>query len=136
MGKPSKVGPVRGYSPAMRVVAIRGATQLASDDVAEMADAVTELLREMFERNSLTKDDLVSIFFTSTEDLISDFPAAAARKLDLGDIPLMCAQEIPVTGSLPRVVRVMIHAYSTLKHGEVKHLYMRGAEVLRKDIAQ
>ena len=120
----------------MRVVAIRGATQLASDDVAEMADAVTELLREMFERNSLTKDDLVSIFFTSTEDLISDFPAAAARKLDLGDIPLMCAQEIPVTGSLPRVVRVMIHAYSTLKHVEVKHLYMRGAEVLRKDIAQ
>ena len=120
----------------MRVVAIRGATQLASDDVAEMAEAVTELLTEIFERNSLAKEDLVSIFFTSTQDLISDFPAAAARKLDLGDIPLMCAREIPVTGSLPRVVRVMIHAYSTLKHSEVKHLYMRGAEILRKDIAQ
>ena len=131
-----KVGSVRGYSPAMRVVAIRGATQLAADDVVEMADAVTELLTEMFERNSLAKEDLVSIFFTSTQDLVSDFPAAAARKLDLGDIPLMCAREIPVTGSLPRVVRVMIHAYSPLKHGEVKHLYMRGAEVLRKDIAQ
>ena len=126
----------RGYSASMRVVAIRGATQLGSDDVAEMAMAVTELLSEMFERNSLTKADLVSIFFTSTEDLISDFPAAAARKLDLGDIPLMCARELPVEGSLPRVVRVMIHAYSTLKHAEVKHLYMRGAEVLRKDIAQ
>ncbi len=120
----------------MRVVAIRGATQLKSDDADEMAAAVTELLTEIFDRNSLSKDDLVSIFFTSTEDLTSDFPAAAARKLDLGDIPLMCAREIPVAGSLPRVVRVMVHAYSELNHAQAKHLYMRGAEVLRKDIAQ
>ena len=124
------------YSPAMRVIALRGATQLKSDSSEEMADAVTELLSALFERNQLSKDDLISIFFTSTQDLVSDFPAAAARRLDLGDIPLMCAREIPVAGSLPRVVRVMIHAYSTLKHAEVKHLYMRGAEVLRKDIAQ
>jgi len=120
----------------MRVIALRGATQLKSDSSEEMADAVTELLSALFERNQLVKDDLISIFFTSTEDLVSDFPAAAARRLDLGDIPLMCAREIPVAGSLPRVVRVMIHAYSALKHAEVKHLYMRGAEVLRKDIAQ
>jgi len=126
----------RGYSALMRVVAIRGATQLTSDDAGEMAVAVTELLTQMFEKNALSKDDLVSIFFTSTEDLLSDFPAAAARKLDLGDIPLICAREIPVQGSLPRVVRVMIHTYSSLTHAEVKHLYTRGAEVLRKDIAQ
>jgi chorismate mutase len=120
----------------MRVVAVRGATQLTRDDSVEMAEAVTELLSTIFERNSIDKSDLISIFFTSTEDLISDFPAAAARKLDLGDIPLMCAREIPVKGSLPRVVRVMVYMHSELSHEQVKHIYARGAEVLRKDIAQ
>lgn len=120
----------------MRVRAIRGATQLLVDDPAEMALAVTELLSEIFEKNSLTKSDLISIFFTSTHDLISDFPAAAARQLDLGDIPLICAREIPVPGSLPRVVRVMVHAHSERSHAQIRHIYTRGAEVLRRDIAQ
>ena len=120
----------------MKVRAIRGATQLRFDDPQEMAVAVTELLAELFEKNGIVKADLISILFTSTPDLVCDFPAAAARKLDLGDIPLMCAQEIPVAGALPRVVRVMIHTYSQLSHGEMKHIYKRGAEVLRRDIAQ
>lgn len=120
----------------MRVRAIRGATQLLVDDPAEMASAVTELLTEIFEKNSLAKSDLISIFFTSTQDLISDFPAAAARQLDLGDIPLMCAREIPVPGSLPRVVRVMVHAHCERSHAQIRHIYIRGAEVLRRDIAQ
>ena len=120
----------------MKVRAIRGATQLSKDDSEEMSQAVNELLSELFEKNDLSKDDLISIFFTSTADLLSDFPAATARKLDLGDIPLMCAREIPVTGSLPFVVRVMIHAYSSRSHAQIKHIYKRGAEVLRRDIAQ
>ena len=120
----------------MRVKAIRGATQLSKDDPIEMAEAVTELLAELFAKNNILKDDLISIFFTSTRDLISDFPAAAARKLDLGDIPLICASEIEVKGSLSRVVRVMVHAHSELSHGQIKHIYKRGAEVLRRDIAQ
>lgn len=120
----------------MRVRAIRGATQLLVDEPAEMAIAVTELLTEIFEKNSLAKADLISIFFTSTQDLISDFPAAAARRLDLGDIPLMCAREIPVSGALARVVRVMVHAYSDLSHAQIRHIYTRGAEALRRDIAQ
>ncbi len=120
----------------MKVRAIRGATQLRNDDPGEMAEVVTELLMEIFIKNSLEKDDLISIFFTATEDLISDFPAAAARKLDLGDIPLICAREIPVKNSLPRVVRVMVHAHSELSHSEIKHIYKRGADVLRRDIAQ
>ena len=120
----------------MRVRAIRGATQLLVDEPAEMAIAVTELLTEIFEKNSLAKEDLVSIFFTSTQDLISDFPAAAARRLDLGDIPLMCALEIPVSGALARVVRVMVHAHSDLSHAQIRHIYTRGAEALRRDIAQ
>ena len=120
----------------MRVRAIRGATQLKADDPEEMASAVTELLAELFEKNDLVKADLISILFTSTGDLVCDFPAAAARKLDLGDIPLMCAREIPVVGSLPFIVRVMVHAYSERTHAEMKHIYKRGAEVLRRDIAQ
>ncbi|MEJ0014590.1 MAG: chorismate mutase [Actinomycetota bacterium] len=120
----------------MRVRAIRGATQLSVDDSSEMADAVTELLTDLFAKNGIHKGDLISIFFTSTPDLTCDFPAAAARTLDLGDIPLMCAREIDVVGSLPRVVRIMIHAYSERSHEEIKHLYKRGAEVLRRDIAQ
>lgn len=120
----------------MRVRAIRGATQLQADEATEMASAVTELLTEIFEKNGLAKVDLISILFTSTEDLVSDFPAAAARRLDLGDIPLMCAQEIPVAGSLPRVVRVMVHAHSELSHAQIRHIYTRGAEALRRDIAQ
>lgn len=120
----------------MRVRAIRGATQLTADDPLEMVSAVTELLTEIFEKNALTKEDIVSILFTSTDDLLCDFPAAAARTLDLGDIPLMCAREIPVIGSLPRAVRVMVHAYSDRTHEEIKHIYKRGAEVLRRDIAQ
>ena len=120
----------------MRVKAIRGATQLIADDPLEMADAVTELLTDLFDKNGIEKVDLISILFTATGDLSSDFPAAAARKLDLGDIPLICAKEIDVIGSLPRVVRVMVHAYSDLPHAEIKHIYRRGAEVLRRDIAQ
>ena len=120
----------------MRVKAIRGATQLKADDPAEMAEAVTELLTELFAKNGVEKIDLISIIFTSTRDLTSDFPAAAARRLDLGDIPLICASEIDVPGALPRVVRVMVHAHSELAHEQIRHIYKRGAEVLRQDIAQ
>lgn len=120
----------------MKLKAIRGATQLVRDDSTEMAEAVTELLSELFLKNELHKEELVSILFTATEDLICDFPAAAARQLDLGDIPLICAREIPVAGALPRVVRVMVHAYSPRSHAEIRHIYLRGAEVLRRDIAQ
>jgi len=101
-----------------------------------MKEAVTELLSELFEKNGIIKSDLISILFTATPDLVSDFPAAAARSLDLGDVPLMCAVEISVYGSLPRVVRVMAHAHSELSHAQAKHVYKRGAEGLRRDIAQ
>jgi chorismate mutase len=98
--------------------------------------AVVDLLETMFAENDLTTDELVSILFTATPDIHSDFPAAAARTLDLGSIPLICAQEIDVAGALPRVVRVLVHAYSTRSHAEIKHIYRRGAAALRKDIAQ
>jgi len=116
--------------------AIRGATQLAADDPDEMQEAVVELLAEMLKRNGLVVDDLVSVIFTSTPDLRSTFPAAAARTLGIGDVPLLCAQEIDVEGALPRVVRVMAHVALDRPRSEVTHVYLRGAEVLRQDLAQ
>ena len=120
----------------MKVRAIRGATQLRSDDRAELESAVCEMISTILNRNGLKVEDLISIFFTSTPDLICDFPAAAARKLDLGSIPLICSVEIAVPDSLPRTVRAMGHAYSPLSHEEISHIYIRGAESLRKDLAQ
>ena len=114
---------------------IRGATVLQADDAQEMADAVTELVAQMLERNGLTADDLVSILFTSTPDLHSAFPAAAARQLGLSDVPLICAQEIDVHGALARVVRVLAHAETGLARADVQHVYLRGAEALRQDLA-
>ncbi len=109
---------------------------MQADDASEMADAVVELLSNMLERNSLTTDDLISVLFTSTPDLHSAFPAGAARSVGLGDVPLICAQEIDVTGALPRVIRVMVHAHTDIERADIRHVYLRGAEVLRQDIAQ
>jgi chorismate mutase len=101
-----------------------------------MSEAVLELLQEMFSRNAVDLEDLVSILFTATPDLTSAFPAAAARSLNLADVPLICAQEIDVAGAMPRVIRVLVHVESTLARADVKHVYLRGAEALRQDIAQ
>ena len=116
--------------------AIRGATCLSSDDATEMSEAVVELLQEIMSRNSVTADDLVSILFTATPDLTCAFPAAAARNLDLADVPLICAQEIDVQGAMPRVIRVLVHTETPLNRSHIKHVYLRGAEALRQDIAQ
>ena len=120
----------------MAVRALRGATCLTADDREEMHDAVVELLAEMLERNGMSTDDLISIVFTATPDLHCEFPAAAARQLSLGDVPLLCAQELDVDGALPRVVRVLVHAETPLARHDIVHVYLRGAEVLRKDLAQ
>ena len=120
----------------MGVRAIRGATCLTRDDASEMTEAVIELLSTILEKNSLTKDDLISVLFTATPDLHCAFPAAAARHLDIGDVPLICAQELDIAGALNRVIRVMVHVETNKPRAEIKHIYLRGAEVLRQDIAQ
>lgn len=114
--------------------AIRGATCLTRDDIDEMREAVTEMLREMLERNGLTTDEVVSVLLTSTPDLRSGFPAAGARAAGFTDIPLICAQEIDVAGALPRVVRAMMHADTAIPRSQIQHVYLRGAEVLRADL--
>ena len=120
----------------MKLRAIRGATCLVQDDAQEMADAVTELLSEILVRNDVSLEELVSIFFTATPDLHSAFPAAAARGIGLADVPLMCAQELDITGAMEKVIRVMLHVQTDTPRNEIKHVYLRGAEALRKDIAQ
>jgi chorismate mutase len=101
-----------------------------------MDEQVSELLTAILERNALTSDDLISIWFTATPDLHSDFPAAAARKLGIVDVPLICAQELDIEGALPRVVRVLAHIESELPKSGIAHVYLGAAAALRKDIAQ
>jgi chorismate mutase len=118
------------------VRAIRGAISIERDERDELLSAVAELLTAILERNQLTTDDLISVIFTVTPDIRSEFPALGARLLGMKDVPLLCAQEIDVAGAMPRVVRVMVHAEATLARAEIQHIYLRGAEALRMDIAQ
>ncbi len=120
----------------MRVRGIRGATQIDADSPEQIVDSVSELLTQMLAVNQIEVEDLISIIFTSTPDLTSEFPAVAARKIGLGNVPLLCSVEINVPNSLPKVVRVLIHAHLDRQLIEVKHVYLKGASVLRKDLAQ
>jgi chorismate mutase len=120
----------------MAIRAIRGATQLDSDDRDHLLVSVEELIREILEQNDIDTDKLVSMILTATPDLHSEFPALAARQLGIGDVPLLCAQEIDVAGAMPRVIRVMVHIESDLPRGEIRHVYLRGAAALRRDLAQ
>lgn len=101
-----------------------------------MVEAVSDLLTQMLTANKLENEDLISIILTATPDLTSEFPAVAARKIGLGTVPLLCAVEIDVAQALPRVVRVLMHAQLDRPLVDVKHIYLRGATVLRKDLAQ
>jgi chorismate mutase len=118
------------------VRAIRGATQVDADEREQVLAATRELVAEVMSRNELTGEDLISILFTATPDLVSEFPALAARELGLGDVPLMCATEIAVPHALPRVLRLMAHVATDRPRADVQHVYLRGAVALRKDIAQ
>ena len=116
------------------VRALRGATTVSVDQPDEIGTATVELLEEMFGRNDVDHDDLISIWFTVTEDLVSAFPASAARTIGLGDVPLLCAREIPVPGSKPRCIRVMAHLTTERTREELRHVYLREAATLRDDL--
>lgn len=101
-----------------------------------MHERVSQLMTSVLERNHLRAEDLISVWFTATPDLHSEFPAAAARKLGIVDVPLICAQELDVAGAMPRVVRVLAHFESELPKSGINHVYLGAAAALRKDIAQ
>jgi chorismate mutase len=116
------------------VRALRGATTVDADTAERLTERVMVLLEAMLERNGVHHDDLVSIVFTATDDLHSAFPAAAARKLGLGDVPLLCARELDVVDGTPRCVRVLMHLLTDRSRSDLRHVYLEGAKGLRDDL--
>lgn len=117
-----------------QVLALRGATTLERDERDHLIDRVQTLLRELFERNSVEHDDVISILFTATDDVHSAFPALAARMMGLGDVPLICARELDIDGAMPRCIRVMVHLRTALERHELRHVYLEDARGLRDDL--
>ena len=114
---------------------IRGATTVAADDPDLILQATRELLEEILcENDSMKPEDIASAFFTVTDDLASTFPAQAARQMGWGLVPMLCAREIPVTNSLPRVIRVLVHWNTEIPQNEITHVYLRDAVKLRPDL--
>jgi chorismate mutase len=106
---------------------------VGSNQPDAILDATDELMREMMTRNSLEAPEMVSCIFTLTEDLNAEFPAVAARRIGLDKVPLLCAREVPVPGSLPSVIRVLVHYYADDDH-QPQHVYLGQARSLRSDL--
>lgn len=119
----------------MAVRGIRGAISVPVDTPQEIVSATTELLREILRLNKIEQfDDIASIFFTTTPDLVATFPAEAARALGMVHVPLLCASEIGVPERMPRCVRVLLHVNTDVGQREVVHVYLREAKKLRPDM--
>jgi chorismate mutase len=123
----------RYEGPEQRLFAVRGAVQAEVNEADAILDATEELLRTLIDRNRLEPADMVSCLFTTTDDLDAEFPAAAARRLGLDTVPLLCCREIPVPGSMPRVIRVMLYFYAPVGHSPA-HAYIGEAQKLRADL--
>jgi chorismate mutase len=118
----------------VRLHALRGANSVAVNDADAILGATDELVREILARNALEPERVVSAIFTLTPDLDAEFPALAARRLGFERVPLLCAREIPVPGSLPRVVRTLMHYYADEGH-QPQHVYLGEAQALRADLS-
>ena len=118
------------------VRAVRGATQLEEDDREHMLERVAEMVLDAMEANGLEVDDFISVIFTATSDLVSEFPAYAARQLGFGEVPLLCARELEIESSMPRVVRMLAHVETDLPRADITHVYLHGAAALRKDLTR
>jgi len=117
-----------------RVFALRGAAQAERNDRESILATTDELLREMIARNDLATESMISCLLTCTDDLDAEFPAVAARELGMSDVPLLCTRELAVPGSMPRVIRAMVHYYAPSEH-KPAHTYLGAAAALRSDIA-
>ncbi len=114
---------------------IRGAITVERNEAAEIAAATRELIKTIIKENRLDTEDIASAIFTVTSDLNAGFPATAVREMGWRYIPLMCANEINVPGSLGRCIRVLIHVNTAKSQKEIKHVYLKGAVVLREDLS-
>ena len=117
----------------MKLYALRGATTVEENDADAILDATEELIVELLGRNTLRPEEIVSCIFTLTDDLDAEFPAVAARRVGLSAVPLLCAREVSVPGSLPRVIRAMLHCYGADDH-TARHVYLGEARTLRLDL--
>ena len=150
-GAPARADPRRaGCAPGRRealtcrvvrvacvsVRAVRGATQLEDDVREHMLERVAEMVLDVMTANGLTVDDFISVIFTATSDLVSEFPAYAARRLGFGEVPLICARELEIEGSMPRVVRMLAHVETDLPRADITHVYLHGAATLRRDLTR
>ncbi len=120
--------------PAVR--ALRGATTVDTDTAEQVTERTCALVAAMLERNAVHHDDLISILFTATDDIHSQFPATAARTLGLGNVPLICARELDIVGGAGRCIRVMMHLSTDRTRDELHHVYLEGASGLRDDLPE
>lgn len=116
------------------VRALRAATTVDVDTREQVTERVVALLTELFERNEIDHDDVISVLFTATDDIHSMFPAEAARKFGLGDVPLICARELDIDGGAERCIRVLLHLTTDRTRTELHHVYLEGAQGLRDDL--
>jgi chorismate mutase len=117
----------------MRLFALRGAVSVPANEAATILARTGELMREVLARNGLEAADVVSCIFTATGDLDAEFPALAARQLGLDAVPLLCAREIEVPGSMPLVIRLLMHYHADDGH-RPQHVYLGEARALRADL--
>lgn len=120
----------------MKLLALRGATTCTNDSKQEIDTKTQALVREMLARNNVSHDDLVSIIFTATDDLHSEFPASSARAIGLGDVPLLCARELKIDHGMARCIRVLMHFYGEHERASLHHVYLEGARALRDDLPE
>ncbi|WP_435171211.1 chorismate mutase [Paenibacillus glycanilyticus] len=121
----------------MTVRGIRGAITVDVNEKEPILQATLELLQEVVKQNDIVPDDIASVFITVTQDLDATFPAIAIRQMSGWDlVPLMCALEVPVKGSLELCVRFMIHLNTDKTQAEINHVYLGGARVLRPDLSK
>jgi chorismate mutase len=119
----------------MGVRGIRGAITVDEDTPDQIRAAARELMEEILQRNQITNfDDVISAVFTTTHDLTSAFPAEAARAIGMSFVPLLCAQEIPVPGAMPRCLRILLHVNTNVSPRDIEHVYLRDAQRLRPDL--
>lgn len=121
-----------------RVAALRGATTLDADTREQVLERTAEMLEALMERNALSSDDMISLVLTATDDVRSEFPAAAVRAAGISDVPMLCARELDITGGsgVPLCIRLMAHVYTDRPRTQLRHVYLHGARQLRSDLPE
>lgn len=115
---------------------IRGATTVENNDKREILDASAQMLEKIISENEINIDDIVSIIFTITPDLTKAFPAAAAREMGIVNVPLLDMSEPEIDGALKKCIRILMHVNTDKNNSDMKHIYLKGAKVLRPDLVK